>query len=97
MDAQVVKDHLRGSNSSMRRCRLRRQAIKNVAQVRVRIMPVQPCRVHHAHHRAARCPARSDSANSQLERPMAIDRIWFLTQLLSREGLKKSTDHAVVH
>jgi hypothetical protein len=33
---------------------------------------------------AARRPARSDPANSQFERPSAIGRIWFSTQLLSR-------------
>jgi hypothetical protein len=32
---------------------------------------------------AARLPARSEPANNQLLRPMAIGRIWFSTQLLS--------------
>ncbi len=32
---------------------------------------------------AARWPARSGPANSQFERPIAISRIWFSTQLLS--------------
>ena len=31
----------------------------------------------------SRLPARSEPANSQLLRPMAIGRIWFSTQLLS--------------
>jgi hypothetical protein len=40
---------------------------------------------------AARLPARSEPANSQLLRPMAIGRIWFSTQLLSAGKSPSST------
>jgi hypothetical protein len=39
---------------------------------------------------AARWPARSEPAKSQLERPSAIGLIWFSTQLLSAGSMPSS-------
>jgi len=45
---------------------------------------------------AARCPARNDPANGQFERPSAIGRIWFSTQLLSGGNAPSSHDRGQV-
>ena len=58
-------------------------AAPDVREVGVRVVPVEPGRVMRLMIAAARLPARKLPANSQFERPMAIGRIWFSTQLLS--------------
>jgi hypothetical protein len=45
--------------------RVRWQPLEHVLEVGVRIVPVELGRVHQAHHRAARLPARRLPANSQ--------------------------------
>jgi hypothetical protein len=47
----------------------------------VRVVPVDPCRVHQAHDRRCALPSAQAPRESQFGRPSATGRIWFSTQL----------------